>query len=248
MAVLHTSDYINTIPQMGKLAACLQHNLTNLIYKEQFLQMLSRSDRWAWRLWWLDLKGSGQEQLMTYWNWEMSGLFPFFDSFCLFFFFFEGDRYLTVGGAQMDTSHIILRVPRGTIGIKISLIKEMSVHLGHPTWQSSVYYREGLLLCLNPTIILRHTLPTDWMNENRIPLFVFCNRFTMQLCDIGFVDSTQFYVFNPNGIPCSSVLHLILAATAILCLIDCLVIFCWLSHQNVTINLDILHSSWPYSD
>ena len=39
--------------------------------------------------------------------------------------------------AQMDThpkkkSHIILRVPRGTIDIKISLIKEMSVHLGHP--------------------------------------------------------------------------------------------------------------------
>ena len=27
----------------------------------------------------------------------------------------------------------VLRLPRGTIGIKLSLIKEMSVHLGHPT-------------------------------------------------------------------------------------------------------------------
>ena len=30
-------------------------------------------------------------------------------------------------------SYLILRVPRGTIGIKLSLIKEMSVHSGHPS-------------------------------------------------------------------------------------------------------------------
>ncbi len=70
----------------------------------------------------------------------------------------------------------------------------------------------------------------------------------MQLRNIGFVDSTQLSVFIPNGIPRFGVLHLILTATAILCLIDCFTIFCWLSHHNVNINMEILDSSWPYSD
>ncbi len=60
------------------------HYQSMTIYKEQFLQMLSRLDHWAWRLcWWLYLKGSGQEQLITCWNREMLVLFSFFPSFCL---------------------------------------------------------------------------------------------------------------------------------------------------------------------
>ena len=47
---------------------------------------------------------------------------------------------------QKGPGHQSLRLPRGTIGIELSLIKEMSVNLGHPTshtWhgthQSTVY-------------------------------------------------------------------------------------------------------------
>ncbi len=41
-------------------------------------------------------------------------------------------------------------------------------------------------------------------DENRIPLFVRCNKFTMQLCNIGFVDSTRLsidnqFIFKQNG-------------------------------------------------
>ncbi len=48
----------------------------------------------------------------------------------------------------------------------------------------------------------------------------------MQLNNISVVDSTQLSVLNPNGIPCFGILHLILAATAILCSIYCFAIFC----------------------